>query len=113
MRMDVVRDAIVSRLKGTVQRFSSEVGKGTVFTLRLPLTLAIIQVLLARAGGEVFAIPLDVVSRTLTCTQGDIRVVYDREVLPRARAAARAFRRHHRLGRRARDGAPGAAGPAA
>jgi two-component system chemotaxis sensor kinase CheA len=78
--MDVVRDAIVSKLKGTVD-VSSRVGVGTTFTLRLPLTLAIIQVLLARAGGEVFCVPLDVVTRTLTCSPSDIRILYDREVL--------------------------------
>src|SRR5262249_54940266 len=62
--MDAVRQAIVSRLKGAVE-IESTIGKGSAITLRLPLTLAIIQVLLARAGGETFAIPLDSVVRTL------------------------------------------------
>jgi chemotaxis protein histidine kinase CheA/CheY-like chemotaxis protein len=78
--MDVVREIIVTRLKGAVD-LASEVGKGTTLTLRLPLTLAIIQVLLARAGGQVFAIPLDVIRRTLTVAPADVRVVGDREVL--------------------------------
>jgi two-component system chemotaxis sensor kinase CheA len=78
--MDVVKDTIVSRMKGTVE-VASEVGKGSTFTLRLPLTLAIIQVLLARAAGEIFALPLDMVSRTLTCAPTDVHLVYDREVL--------------------------------
>ncbi len=78
--MDVVKDTIVSRMKGTVEVLS-EVGKGSTFTLRLPLTLAIIQVLLARCAGEVFALPLDVVTRTLTCAPGDVHLIYDREVL--------------------------------
>ena len=78
--MDVVRQAIVSRLKGTID-IESIVGHGTTFTLRLPLTLAIIQVLLARTGGEVFAIPLDSVVTTTTCQVRDIQLIQDREVL--------------------------------
>jgi CheY-like chemotaxis protein/chemotaxis signal transduction protein len=57
--MDVVRDAIF-RLKGSV-RLSSIVGEGTTVELSLPLTLAITQVLTARVGGELVAIPLDAV----------------------------------------------------
>jgi len=79
--MDVVRDTIVSRLKGTIE-VGSTVGRGTTLTLRLPLTLAIIQVLLARAGGEVFAVPLDIIKRTLTVAAGDVKLLGDREVLP-------------------------------
>jgi two-component system chemotaxis sensor kinase CheA len=49
--------------------------------LRLPLTLAIIQVLLARAGGETFAIPLDSVLRVLVVVPADILMIGDREVV--------------------------------
>ena len=62
--MDVVRQTIVTRLKGTIE-VESTPGQGSAFVLKLPLTLAIIQVLVARAGGETFAIPLDVVQRVL------------------------------------------------
>lgn len=78
--MDVVRQGIVTKLKGTID-IDSIVGQGTTFTLRLPLTLAIIQVLLARTGGEVFAIPLDTVLRTTTCRVSEIQLIQDREVL--------------------------------
>ncbi|HMJ13240.1 MAG TPA: chemotaxis protein CheA, partial [Polyangiaceae bacterium] len=57
--MDVVRDAI-SKLKGSIALFS-ELGRGTRIELRLPLTLAITQVLAARVSGELVAIPLDAV----------------------------------------------------
>lgn len=60
--MDVVRTNI-KELKGSVQ-VSSEVGKGTRFTLSLPLTLAIIDALLVRVSRHIFAIPLDAVSET-------------------------------------------------
>jgi two-component system chemotaxis sensor kinase CheA len=79
--MDVVKNTIVGRLKGEID-VRSELGAGTTITLRLPLTLAIIQVLLLRAGGEVLALPLDSVTRTLSVQPRDIRVVADREVLP-------------------------------
>ena len=78
--MDVVRQSIVTQLKGTID-IESEYNVGTTFTLRLPLTLAIIQVLLARAGGEVFAIPLDNVARTISCPLSSIQLVQDREVM--------------------------------
>jgi len=77
--MDIVRQAIVTRLKGTID-VESTTGQGSAFVLKLPLTLAIIQVLVARAGGETFAIPLDVVQRVLAISQQDIALVGDREV---------------------------------
>jgi len=71
--MDVVREAI-TRLKGEV-RISSEVGRGTTLELALPLTLAITQVLTARAGGELVAIPLDAVVSAQTVEPGDLERV--------------------------------------
>ncbi len=78
--MDVVRQTIVTRLKGTID-IDSVLGRGTTFTLKLPLTLAIIQVLIARVAGETFAIPLDAVQRTLAVPPSQIALVGDREVL--------------------------------
>jgi chemotaxis protein histidine kinase CheA len=71
--MDVVREAI-SRLKGDI-RISSEVGAGTTLELSLPLTLAITQVLTARVGGELVAIPLDAVVSAQTVAAGDLERV--------------------------------------
>lgn len=78
--MDVVRQTVITQLKGTID-IDATYGRGTTFTLKLPLTLAIIQVLLARTGGEVVAIPLDSVLRTIACAQRDIHVIQDREVI--------------------------------
>ena len=61
--MDVVRTNI-KNLKGSVS-ISTEVGKGTRFTLSLPLTLAIIDALMINLSGELYAIPLDAVSETV------------------------------------------------
>jgi two-component system chemotaxis sensor kinase CheA len=77
--MDVVRQAIVARLKGTIEVESTR-GRGSTFVLKLPLTLAIIQVIVARAGGETFAIPLDVVKRVLVIDPHDLELIGDREV---------------------------------
>ncbi len=57
--MDVVRRNVAS-LRGTVEVASGE-GRGTTFTIRLPLTLAVIQGFLVAAGGETYVVPLDVV----------------------------------------------------
>lgn len=72
--MDVVRTNI-KNLKGSVN-ISSEVGKGTRFTLSLPLTLAIIDALMVNVSGEMYAIPLDAVSETTkieSCRLTDVK----------------------------------------
>ena len=53
--MDVVRTNI-EQIGGTVS-LSSEAGKGSVFTIKIPLTLAIVSGLIVEASGERFAIP--------------------------------------------------------
>lgn len=53
--------AAIEQLRGTVA-VKSEVGIGTCFTLRMPLTLAIIKALLFSASGQLFALPLLAVS---------------------------------------------------
>ena len=77
--MDVVRETI-TRLKGSID-IASTPGRGTTFTLRLPLTLAIIQVLVVRVGGCDLAIPLDAVKRTFFQRTIDLRHVHQRPVL--------------------------------
>jgi two-component system chemotaxis sensor kinase CheA len=61
--MDVVKSN-VRKLNGSVA-VSSAVGQGSIFTIKLPLTLAIIDALLMRAGGQVFALPGTAVEETL------------------------------------------------
>ena len=53
---DVVRRSI-ERLNGTI-RVDSTPGKGTTFTMTLPVTLSITRALLVRHAGHTFAIPL-------------------------------------------------------
>jgi two-component system, chemotaxis family, sensor kinase CheA len=61
--LDVVRSK-VERLGGTMT-IRSRPGEGCAFVLSLPLTLAIIQSLLVRCAGEVYAIPLASVAEVL------------------------------------------------
>jgi two-component system chemotaxis sensor kinase CheA len=61
--MDVVKSN-VRKLNGSVA-VTSAVGQGSIFTIKLPLTLAIIDALLMRAGGQVFALPGTSVEETL------------------------------------------------
>jgi len=61
--MDVVRDAIQSM--GGSFALRSESGAGSMFLLRLPLTIAIIHVLLVKVGRFTLAIPLTAVDRTM------------------------------------------------
>jgi two-component system chemotaxis sensor kinase CheA len=60
-------DAVVSRLRalgGSVE-VDSQPAAGTVFTLRLPMTLAIVRALLAGVGQEQYAIPLAGIAETV------------------------------------------------
>ncbi|MFY3742926.1 chemotaxis protein CheA [Anaeromyxobacter sp. Red801] len=61
--MDVVRRNIEA-LRGSVS-VESEPGRGTAITLRVPLTLAIIQGFKVGVGGETYILPLDAVSECL------------------------------------------------
>jgi len=60
---DVVRRA-VERMNGTIQ-VESEAGKGTTFTITLPVTLAITKALIVRQSGRSYAFPLHFAERIL------------------------------------------------
>ena len=77
--MDVVKTNI-SKLNGTVEVTTSP-GKGSVFTIRIPLTLAIIQTLMVRAGNGRFAIPLAPVEETLIVTKDHLSEISGTEAL--------------------------------
>ena len=61
--MDVVKENILN-LKGVI-RVASEKRKGTQFTIRIPLTLAVVRALLFTAGGQKFAIALNEISEII------------------------------------------------
>ncbi|MDR0402567.1 MAG: chemotaxis protein CheA [Treponema sp.] len=76
--LDVVRRSI-EKLNGTVT-VNSERGKGTKFTIKLPLTLAIIQGLLVRVGPEIYSIPITSVIESLRIKPDEIKMIDNYEV---------------------------------
>ncbi len=77
--MDVVKRNI-TRLKGVFD-VETAPGQGTRFTIKLPLTLAIIQALLVRVVDELYAIPLDSVIESQRVEMVDVRTVHGNEVI--------------------------------
>lgn len=77
--LDVVAKNI-GKLSGMVD-VQTEMGKGTKFSITLPITLIIIKALVVRVGGETYAIPLNSVSESLMIRQTEIRTVERREVI--------------------------------
>jgi two-component system chemotaxis sensor kinase CheA len=76
--LDVVRRQI-EKLNGKVT-VHSEKGKGTKFTIKLPLTLAIIQGLLVRVGSEIYSIPITSVIESLRLKPEEIQMIDNYEV---------------------------------
>lgn len=77
--LDVVKKNI-SSLNGTITVESTE-GKGTTFTIKLPLTLAIIPALMVEASKETFAIPMTSVEESIKVKNTDIHWINNREVI--------------------------------
>ncbi|TQR53696.1 hybrid sensor histidine kinase/response regulator [Campylobacter troglodytis] len=77
--MDVVKTNI-EKLNGIIE-IDSEVGKGSVFKLKIPLTLAIMQSLLVGAQEEVYAIPLASVIETVRVPLDSIYTIEGKNVL--------------------------------
>lgn len=76
--LDVVKN-VVESLNGTVS-IESVKNKGTAITVRLPLTLAIIQALLVKINNFVYAIPIANIDSTLSITKDQIQKIQDRQV---------------------------------
>ena len=77
--LDVVKSGI-EQLGGDVE-VTTELGKGTTFTVRLPLTLAIIQALMVEIRDEKYAIALGSISNIEDISVDDIKYVQAKEVI--------------------------------
>ncbi|MBO5468400.1 MAG: chemotaxis protein CheA [Lachnospiraceae bacterium] len=77
--LDVVKNKIEG-LGGDVE-VSTKLGEGTKFTVRLPLTLAIIQALMVEVRQEKYAIPLNSIVTIEDVAASDIKYVQQKEVI--------------------------------
>ncbi len=78
--LDVVKSKITS-LGGHVT-VSSELGKGTKFSVQLPLTLSIISAMLIRVGSEKYAIPLTSIVETGIIKAKQVRDLHGSQLIP-------------------------------
>ncbi|MBQ3442468.1 MAG: chemotaxis protein CheA [Selenomonadaceae bacterium] len=77
--MDVVKSKIES-LSGQVD-VETHINEGSIFKIKLPLTLAIIQAMLVQVQAEMYAIPLASIDSTLSIQPNDISTVQNNEVI--------------------------------
>jgi len=95
--MDVVKRNI-ERLRGKIET-SSDVGRGTVFKIKLPLTMAIIDGLVVRVGADKFILPSTSVQMALRPERAHISTVHGRgEVLDLRGRFVPIHRLHRRFG---------------
>jgi len=76
-------DVVVTRIRtlgGTIE-IHTDVGRGTTFVLRLPVTLAIVRALIADVGGERYALPLTYVAETVEFGAAQRTTVEGREAM--------------------------------
>ena len=76
--MDVVKRAIEA-LRGTID-INSATGKGSVITLKIPLTLAIIETLLVRIDENFFVLPLAMVEECIELSRADVEAAHGRNL---------------------------------
>lgn len=77
--LDVVKSKIET-LGGEVE-VKTKLGEGSTWTIRLPLTLAIIQALMVEVGGEKYAISLNSVATLENIAPSDVKLVQSEEVI--------------------------------
>ena len=76
--MDVVKTKVES-LKGIVS-IETQSGNGSMITIRLPLTLAIIQTLTVQLGKEIYAIPSGYIEAILNLHRNEVKHIHKQEV---------------------------------
>jgi len=77
--MDIVK-AKVEKLRGSISISTSE-GKGTVFLIKLPLTVAIMKVLMFDIKGIIFAVPVNSIEEAITIRKSDVTKFENRSII--------------------------------
>ncbi len=77
--MDVVKTKI-TQLNGTID-IDSELGRGTVLTIKVPLTLAILPTLMVQLGSRKFALPLSIVNEIFELSSKKTSIIDGKEVV--------------------------------
>ncbi len=77
--MDIVK-AKIEKLRGSISISTSE-GKGTVFLIKLPLTVAIMKVLMFDIKGIIFAVPVNSIEEAITIRKNDITKFENRSII--------------------------------
>jgi two-component system, chemotaxis family, sensor histidine kinase and response regulator PixL len=70
MGLDIVKEQIQS-IKGTIS-IDSQLGRGTTFTLRIPLTLTLAQLMICQVGNAVYAFPADSIQKIVVPTPAQL-----------------------------------------
>lgn len=77
--LDVVRTTFESL--GGVVTVDSELGKGSIFSIQLPLTLSIIDVMLVKVEEEIYAIPLSSIVETAIVNKSEVFSAHNQKVI--------------------------------
>ncbi|XBH08317.1 Hpt domain-containing protein [Singulisphaera sp. Ch08] len=75
--LDVVQNMV--KAVGGIVRVSSQVGKGTRFSLQLPITMSVIRALLVQIAGEPYAFPLNRIDRILRVPRSEVQILEGRQ----------------------------------
>ncbi len=78
--MDVVKKNICEDLKGSIQ-VKTEVSHGTTFYIRLPLTIAVMHVMVVTVSDMFFAIPSNFIDEVVSVATSEIIDVVDRKAI--------------------------------
>jgi len=93
--MDVVKQNVAA-LGGRVT-ISTQVGRGTRFRVKLPLTLAVLDGQIVTVGDEVYVLPMSVIVESLRPAPGDVHTIEGATEIVRVRQTAIPLLRLHRL----------------
>ena len=93
--MDVVKRNIEA-LRGRIE-ITTEPGKGSTFTIRLPLTLAVIDGMIVKVGSQKYIIPITSIEQSLRPTTEQISTVHGRGEMCMVRGSLLPIVRLHRL----------------